>query len=716
MKVPVNVGKQIHPFGRSGSMRLSNFNDYSDSSDGDQLTEPIKPEPDEHQPTKVDRPSPSTFSPNGPLRKIIEVYTDRAGLPGCLTIKVAQDLAPKQQLLLDAIIPLLNEPLEKPTGIITPIVCNLAEHLLTNPTPVFSSVERNCNSHRRLLSSGGGLARNNKSQNILSHRLKRCRPNPSIAPGKRPRSSSTFKSERSTCTPPVTASRASTAISTADRGDGHNNGDSDSDDGEPVVFEEERDRLYLNDTEGIADFYVRCCQAIGQFHLKLILKAWIKVKEPSKQVRHPYNGGRNPSGDPDNKGHNTAPEWWPSQDHWQLGLGCRHREPDHVGRRGDFTLQRLRDATDIIDLIREKKEILEEMYDVREQEQRYEQGESGGDTMIYVRKPKPRKANKKRKKRLVRQVNRSRRARGGTIESSGQLAFAEQTATTGAPGEISSEQLPSAEQTAATRDIYTPLTPACSPVTVKSEHENLIQPSLPPSSGLSLSEDMFHTMTPAANVDFSVGGVVDASNHGFQNDGPSLIHQNLPLLQAAPECAPADPPHVGTENYPLPIVTSSTRLPIRNNLGGYPRAASVMRNESPSYTQAWPSQMDQHDFNDDMSCTGYRMPITSFGRPLINRPIPINAPNSHPHGQPPHIQQAICAEHNCPFSHPHGWRPREEQEDLCARSGCQADPRSFPMVFGRSTQQLRNQQLYNMDSNNFPAPGSLDFNVHRSFP
>lgn len=61
---------------------------------------------------------------------------------------------------------------------------------------------------------------------------------------------------------------------------------------------------------------------IQQSTCKLVVKAWIKVIEPKKQVRFPYN-----------KGEQGRPAWWPE--------GIRHREPDHLGKNGTSVGERI---------------------------------------------------------------------------------------------------------------------------------------------------------------------------------------------------------------------------------------------------------------------------------------------------------------------------------------------------------------------------------------
>lgn len=54
---------------------------------------------------------------------------------------------------------------------------------------------------------------------------------------------------------------------------------------------------------------------LQQLCCKIVSKAWIKVIEPKKQTRFPYN-----------RGEESKPEWWPDD--------VRHKEPDHLMKPG----------------------------------------------------------------------------------------------------------------------------------------------------------------------------------------------------------------------------------------------------------------------------------------------------------------------------------------------------------------------------------------------
>jgi hypothetical protein len=69
------------------------------------------------------------------------------------------------------------------------------------------------------------------------------------------------------------------------------------------------------DPNDIDTYYSSRFAALQQATCKLVVKAWIKVIEPKKQMKFPYN-----------KGEDLKPNWWPE--------GVRHREPDHLSKTG----------------------------------------------------------------------------------------------------------------------------------------------------------------------------------------------------------------------------------------------------------------------------------------------------------------------------------------------------------------------------------------------
>lgn len=75
--------------------------------------------------------------------------------------------------------------------------------------------------------------------------------------------------------------------------------------------------------EAIEAYYTSRFAALQQATCKLVVKAWIKVIEPKKQMKFPYN-----------KGEDLKPQWWPA--------GVRHREPDHLSKTGESRTMTIR--------------------------------------------------------------------------------------------------------------------------------------------------------------------------------------------------------------------------------------------------------------------------------------------------------------------------------------------------------------------------------------
>lgn len=152
--------------------------------------------------------------------------------------------------------------------------------------------------------------------------------------------------------------------------------------------------LEIGNEEKIEAYYESAFRAFQQINCRQVAKAYIKIIEPRKQVKHPYNGGR---GAPGEKGdpEKTKPDWWPA--------GVIHREPDHLkkperirllvhifrklGKTHGITADKLeeagRDAQRQIKP-RERLDILDEIYKVRRAEECYERGEAGRHIHIHI--------------------------------------------------------------------------------------------------------------------------------------------------------------------------------------------------------------------------------------------------------------------------------------------------------------------------------------------
>jgi len=95
-------------------------------------------------------------------------------------------------------------------------------------------------------------------------------------------------------------------------------------------FDDESDLvpLEIGDTEKVTAYYESVFKRLQQLNCRMLAKSFIKLIEPRKQVRHPYNGGRGSvpgeRGDPEM----AKPYWWPRD--------VIHREPDHLRKECKF--------------------------------------------------------------------------------------------------------------------------------------------------------------------------------------------------------------------------------------------------------------------------------------------------------------------------------------------------------------------------------------------
>lgn len=76
----------------------------------------------------------------------------------------------------------------------------------------------------------------------------------------------------------------------------------------------------------LIDWYANRFDSLQQATCKLVVKSWIKVIEPKKQSKFPYN-----------RGEDCRPDWWPEH--------IRHREPDHLQKPGEYSFESLRVAS-----------------------------------------------------------------------------------------------------------------------------------------------------------------------------------------------------------------------------------------------------------------------------------------------------------------------------------------------------------------------------------
>jgi hypothetical protein len=118
-------------------------------------------------------------------------------------------------------------------------------------------------------------------------------------------------------------------IELADNSDAEADIGSDSDEESYFAATNRKMSLKIDDAEGIKNlFYANRFKRMHQLPCKMIAKAWIKVIEPKKQAKFPYNGGKKAKqlGHTKPNGEVTRPPWWP--------LNQPHKEPDHIRKTG----------------------------------------------------------------------------------------------------------------------------------------------------------------------------------------------------------------------------------------------------------------------------------------------------------------------------------------------------------------------------------------------
>ncbi|RAL12561.1 DUF2841 domain-containing protein [Aspergillus homomorphus CBS 101889] len=154
--------------------------------------------------------------------------------------------------------------------------------------------------------------------------------------------------------------------------------------------------LPIRDASILRRYYEKAFDGLQQINCRILAKAYIKLVEPRKQVNYPYNGRKIISGtsqqfDPEL----TKPAWWPA--------GVTHREPDHLLKNDRVRLLvhilcELRESHGIcVEKLKEADQavrrqiapverlaILDEIYHVREEEERYLDGRTDGPMVVCV--------------------------------------------------------------------------------------------------------------------------------------------------------------------------------------------------------------------------------------------------------------------------------------------------------------------------------------------
>lgn len=111
-------------------------------------------------------------------------------------------------------------------------------------------------------------------------------------------------------------------------GGGYRRSTNDDDDVAIVVASSSKKTLKVGDEKDLWNLYEQRFKNCQQTACKLIAKAWVKVVEPKKQTNHPYTGQ-------DEK----APDWWPKPWGPTKEEKVRHKEPDHLYKRGKNSVE-----------------------------------------------------------------------------------------------------------------------------------------------------------------------------------------------------------------------------------------------------------------------------------------------------------------------------------------------------------------------------------------
>lgn len=149
--------------------------------------------------------------------------------------------------------------------------------------------------------------------------------------------------------------------------------------GPPNSSNPEYKALIIGDFNEVTAFLETRFRQLQQLVCKIVAKAWIKVIEPKKQTRYPYN-----------RGEESKPVWWPDE--------VRHKEPDHLMKPERITLLMImlrcgRVLTNRLELATaevaafippDKINLLREIYRVAREEERFRCNEIPADTRIFV--------------------------------------------------------------------------------------------------------------------------------------------------------------------------------------------------------------------------------------------------------------------------------------------------------------------------------------------
>ncbi|KAL5332715.1 hypothetical protein BJX70DRAFT_105153 [Aspergillus crustosus] len=164
----------------------------------------------------------------------------------------------------------------------------------------------------------------------------------------------------------------------------------------PSVTSYPQAMLPIRDKNLLRRYYEQAFDNLQQTNCRILAKAYIRHVEPRKQVNFPYNGRKIIAGTPKQYDpENTKPAWWPA--------GVVHREPDHLrkperirllvhilcGLRESHSMcvEKLREADQAIrrQLSPAKRlQVLDEIYRVRREEERYLDGDIDALAVVSV--------------------------------------------------------------------------------------------------------------------------------------------------------------------------------------------------------------------------------------------------------------------------------------------------------------------------------------------
>ncbi|KAH8435046.1 DUF2841 domain-containing protein [Aspergillus melleus] len=142
--------------------------------------------------------------------------------------------------------------------------------------------------------------------------------------------------------------------------------------------------LEIRQGDKISKYYEDAFKSLTMANCARIAKCIIRHIEPSKQAKHPYNGGKN--GDPEK----SKPEWWPDK--------IPHKDPHHLGKihlipllahifrkLGYAELEQVTHETRKPIASTQKIQILCEILNVRRMQELYEQRQIDGTELVSVR-------------------------------------------------------------------------------------------------------------------------------------------------------------------------------------------------------------------------------------------------------------------------------------------------------------------------------------------